>query len=277
MKCLALALALVAPALGAYAQVSDDTPVVENGTATLTKFDFEQLIASDARYKGAAAVPEGRRSLAVNFGKALGLEAEARRRKLDQDPKIAAKIRHATHQILAFELISQLRRDFLADEGKLAAAYEQNKTAYEQPRVRQIYVRAKGARVALPSGAKELTVEQARAKAVALRAKLAGGADFAALARAESDDAGTRSKGGDMGFVVRGTTGAAFENAAYSLPVNQISDVVQTADGFHILRVEDRQPMQMSAVKAIIANDLAHKEGERLMASYKLNSAYFAP
>lgn len=276
MKRITTALAVTLAALAAQAQITDSTPVIESGGVAMTKFDFEQLIATEPRYQGAAIVPEGRRSLAIQFGKALGLEVEARRRKLDQDPKIALKIRHATHQILAFELISQLRRDFLADEAKLTAEYERSKMLYEQPRISQIFVRVQGSKAAPRKGAKELTVEQARAKAVALRARLAGGADFAALAKAESDDLGSRDRGGDMGYLVRGTTAGAFETTAYALPAKQISDVIQTEDGFHILRVDDRQPMALGRVKEIIANDLAHKEAERLMAGYKLNDAYFA-
>jgi parvulin-like peptidyl-prolyl isomerase len=279
MKRAASVLAFALAACAAHAQtqspVADATPVIESGGLALTKFEFEQLIATEPRYQGAAAVSEGRRSLAANFGKALGLEAEARRRKLEEDPKIALKIRHATHQILAYELISQLRRDYLADQAKLEAEYERSKTAYEQPRVRLIYVRTAGASAAAPAGRKELSVDEAGARAATLRARLAAGADFAALAKGESDDLGSRDRGGDIGFVVRGTTAGAFETAAYSLPVNQLSEVIQTQDGFYLIRVEDRQPMTLGRVKEIIANDLAHKEAERLMAGYKLNEAYF--
>ncbi len=265
---------LTAPA--ATAQVTDDTAVIEANGAVMTKFDFEQLLSSDRRYAGSAAVPEGRRSLAISFGKALGLEAEARRRKLDQDPNIAAKIRHATHQILAFELLARLRRDYLRDEAKLLAAYEMNKGAYEQPSVRQILVRFKGSEVAARPGTVELSIDQARAKATLLRARLVGGADFAALAQQESDDLGSRNRGGNMGFIVRGVMGAGFEAAAYSLPLNTISEVIQGEQGFHVLRVEERQPLPLSNVKAVIANELAHQEAEMLMAGYKLNDAYFA-
>ncbi len=272
---LTLLAALWAPA--ALAQLSDTTPVIEANGAVITKFDFEQLLASDPRYQGAANQAAGRKSLAVQFGKALGLEAEARRRKLDEEPTVAAKIRHATHQILAFELITKLRRDYLKDDARLLAQYEQSKSAYEQPKVRQILIRATGSHLALRPGAKDLSVDEARAKAAALRAKLAAGADFQALARAESDDLGSRAKGGDMGFIVRGMLGSAFETAAYHLPINQLSDVLQSEQGFHVLRVEDRQPLPLSAVKAVIANELAHKETEAIMANYKLNSAYFTP
>lgn len=274
-----LTLTLLAAVLcsSAMAQISDATPVIESSGAVITKYDFEQLLASDPRFKGAATQPEGRKSLAVQFGRALGLEAEARRRKLDQDPAIAAKIRHATHQILAFELVSKLRRDYLKDDAKLMALYEQSKSSYEQPKVRQILIRAKGSQLALRPGAKDLSVDEARAKATSLRAKLLAGADFSALARAESDDLGSRAKGGDMGFIVRGVTGAAFETAAYAMPLNKLSEVLQTEQGFHILRVEERQPLPLSTIKPVIANELAHKEAEAIMASYKLNDAYFAP
>jgi hypothetical protein len=267
------ALLLTVPAL---AQITDSTVVIENNGAVITKFEFEELLASDPRYKGSASVAEGRKSLAIGFGKALGLEAEARRQKLDQDPRIAAKLRHAAHQILAFELLSKLRRDYLDDEALLLATYERSKSAYEQPRVRQIFIRSQGSRVAPRPGTAELTAEQARAKAVSLRAQLMGGADFATLARSESDDLGTRDKGGDMGFILRGTTGASFETVAYTLPLKQVSEVVQTDEGFHILRVEDRQPVPLQAIKAVIANDLAHRKADEIMAGYKLNEAYFS-
>ena len=191
-------------------------------------------------------------------------------------PSIQLKIRHATQQILAFELLTKLRSDYLKDEAKLSAAYEQSKNAYAQPKVRQILVRSKGSEIALRPGMRELTVEQARAKAVLLRTQLATGTDFAALARAESDDLGSRAKGGDIGFVVRGTTGANFEAAAFGLPIGSLSEVIQTELGFHILRVEERQPVALAEVKAMIANELAHRETEALMLNgYKLNDAYF--
>ena len=271
-------LALLAALGGAasHAQVTETTPVIEAAGSVLTKAEFEQLLASDSRYQGAAGQAVARRALAVNFGKALALETEARKRKLDQVPSIQLKIRHATQQILAFELLTKLRGDYLKDEAKLSAAYEQSKNAYAQPKVRQILVRSKGSEIALRPGMRELTVEQARAKAVLLRTQLATGTDFAALARAESDDLGSRAKGGDIGFVVRGTTGANFEAAAFGLPIGSLSEVIQTELGFHILRVEERQPVALAEVKAMIANELAHRETEALMLNgYKLNDAYF--
>ena len=270
-----LAILCMAPAC---AQVTDSTPVIEASGIGFTKAEFEDLVKGDSRYRGVVTTPGGRRALAVDFGKAFALEAEARKRKLDLLPSVQLKIRHATQQLLAYELLTKLRADFLKDEAALAAEYDKSKQRYSQPQVRQILVRAKGSEVALRSGQRELSLDEARAKAVSLRAKLVAGADFAALARAESDDLGSRDKGGDVGAVLRGATGANFEAAAFSLAVGKLSDVVQTEQGFHILRVEERKPQALPAVKAMIANDLAHRELEAILLNgYKLNEAYFSP
>lgn len=270
-----LAILCMAPAC---AQVTDSTPVIEASGIGFTKAEFEDLVKGDSRYRGVVTTPGGRRALAVDFGKAFALEAEARKRKLDLLPSVQLKIRHATQQLLAYELLTKLRADFLKDESALAAEYDKSKQRYSQPQVRQILVRAKGSEVALRSGQRELSLDEARAKAVSLRAKLVAGADFAALARAESDDLGSRDKGGDVGAVLRGATGANFEAAAFSLAVGKLSDVVQTEQGFHILRVEERKPQALAAVKAMIANDLAHRELEAILLNgYKLNEAYFSP
>ena len=278
MKLRSLAALAMLCALPVMAQISDSTPVIEASGSAFTKAEFEQLLANDSRYKSAAGQPAARRALAESFGRAFALEAEAKRRQLDQQPNIQLQIRHATQQILANSLLVRLRRDYLGDEAKLTAHLEANKALYQQPRVRQILVRAKGSEIALAPGKRELSIDEARAKAVSLRAKLLAGADFAALAKVESDDVVSRTKGGELGYIQRGATGANFEAAAFSVPVGKVSEVVQTSNGFHILRVDDRQTVALATIKAALANDLAHRDIDALVANgYKLNDAYFAP
>ena len=70
--------------------------------------------------------------------------------------------------------------------------------------------------------------------------ELRGGADFAAAAAEHSEDDGTAEAGGDLGFFPRGQMMSPFEEAAFSLPVGELSDLVRTELGLHILRVEER-------------------------------------
>lgn len=81
------------------------------------------------------------------------------------------------------------------------------------------------------------------AEARDLLASLAGGADFAALAQAHSLDVTTRAQGGDLGWFVRGQLLAApVEEAAFALQPGQISAIVRSSLGYHIVQVLERDP-----------------------------------
>ena len=262
--------------LALHGQVGESAPVIEASGLSITKAEFEQMLKGDPRFQAAFAQPAAKRALGAEFGKAFALEAEARRRKLEQSSAVQLKIRNYTQQLLGNELLVSLREGYLKDESALKRHYESRSTFFAQPRVRQLLVRFKGSQVAPRPGLRELSKDEARAKAAGLRAKLAAGADFAALAKAESDDTGSRETGGELGFLLRGSTGANVEAAAFSLPIGKLSDVVQTEYGFHILRVEERRPMPFDSVKAALANELAHNDMNAIIKNgYKLNEAYF--
>src|SRR5438093_795614 len=103
--------------------------------------------------------------------------------------------------------------------------YDAHKSEYERVKARHILIRFKGSPV--PAGdKKDLTEEEALAKSKALREKIAGGADFATLAKAESDDTGSGANGGDLNFFGHGQMVPAFEQVAFKLPVGEVSEPV---------------------------------------------------
>jgi peptidyl-prolyl cis-trans isomerase D len=73
-----------------------------------------------------------------------------------------------------------------------------------------------------------------------LRAEIAGGADFAAVARRESSDPSSRDNGGDLGWMRKGRTVPAFDSAAFSLPVGELSQPVRSEFGYHLIQVQER-------------------------------------
>lgn len=84
-----------------------------------------------------------------------------------------------------------------------------------------------------------LVEDEATAKKV--KDKLAGGEDFSALAKEYSTDTTTKEQGGDLGFFGKGEMVAEFEEAAFSLKPNEISEPVKTEYGYHIIKLVEKQ------------------------------------
>jgi peptidyl-prolyl cis-trans isomerase C len=102
-------------------------------------------------------------------------------------------------------------------------------------------VRARHILIMVPADASPDTVAAARARAEALLARVRAGEDFATLASRYSGDKASAARGGDLGFTTRGRFIKPFEDAAFALRPGEVSDVVPTPFGFHIIQVVDRR------------------------------------
>ena len=92
----------------------------------------------------------------------------------------------------------------------------------------------------VPANADAETEAQALSKAEAAVARARGeGADFAALAKELSEDPGSRNGGGDLGWLERGFTDAAFEEALFALAAGSVSDPVKSAEGWHVIQLRE--------------------------------------
>src|SRR5207237_82262 len=142
---------------------------------------------------------------------------EARTRKLDQDAGVKAKIALQSDQVLANAVFQELVSG-PADDAAMHAYYDAHKSEWEEAKAKHILIRFQGSRVPIRDGQKDLSDEEALAKTKDLRAKIAAGAKFEDVAKAESDDVGSGDQGGDLGGVAKGQTVPEFEEAAFSQP-----------------------------------------------------------
>jgi peptidyl-prolyl cis-trans isomerase SurA len=103
----------------------------------------------------------------------------------------------------------------------------------------------------------------AREEAESVRRRLVSGEDFAQLARRHSADPGTRERGGELGWFRRGRMEQAFETAAFSLRTGEISQVVETSIGFHIIRVDRIRGAERQARHILIRPEVTAAEEAR--------------
>ena len=149
--------------------------------------------------------------------------------------------------------------------GDVEDYYDLNIESYSQPetiRLRQIFLR-------VPPGEDASVFREQREVLEGLRERIEQGADFAELARSTSQDA-SASAGGDLGYVRRGDLAPEVERAAAFLEPGQVSDVVRSPQGLHLLKLEDRRaasrdPLEEveEEIRAILRQEGAWREARR--------------
>ncbi|MFT4178090.1 MAG: peptidyl-prolyl cis-trans isomerase [Thermomonas sp.] len=150
------------------------------------------------------------------------------------------------------------------DEAALRKRYEEQRSKYasaEQREVAHIQVQ-----VAADASEAQKKAAEAKAKELAAKAR-APGADFAALAAANSDDAGSKDKGGDLGWLAKGSMPGAFDDAAFALKAGEVSGPVKSDFGWHIIKVKQvrggtQRPFE--EVRAALEQEMQAAERERI-------------
>jgi parvulin-like peptidyl-prolyl isomerase len=260
--------------------------VLTIGTEKITKAEFEQIFQQvvsqmPPERRGAADSPQAKRQLAEQLAELKALAQEARRQKIDQTPEAKAQLAMRDDQLIAGLLFQRISKDTKPSPADLQAYYDGHKNEWETVAARHILIRMKGSPVTLKEGQKDLTDEEALAKAKDLRAKIVAGGDFAALAKAESDDVGSGANGGSLGEFARGRMVPPFDEAAFTLKVDEVSEPVKTQFGYHIIQVTKHDTKKMEDVKNEIADkvtpEMAQKSVEAIRdkASITFDQSYF--
>jgi parvulin-like peptidyl-prolyl isomerase len=110
--------------------------------------------------------------------------------------------------------------------------------------------------------------EQLRARAEAIRVRAAGGEDFAALARETTEEPGGKERGGDLDWFGRGRMVPQFEEAAFKLQAGQVSPVVETPFGYHVIKVEDRKQQPIGENREGFRQHLKGTAQQRALTTY---------
>lgn len=162
-------------------------------------------------------------------------------------------------------IVQEAMRQFIEREVKMTpeevkAFYDEHPEQFLEPTT----VRASHILIRVPPGATDETKKEKRAQIDAARALLTGGEKFADVAKKVSEDPGSAANGGDLGFFPRGAMVPEFDAAAFSMKTNELSDVITTQFGYHILTVTDQKPARtvpFDEVKVDLENFLKNRKG----------------
>ena len=156
---------------------------------------------------------------------------------------------------------NQLRASIHISDDQLKLLYQSNIQDYQVPsRVHVQHI------LFMTVNKPDAEVEETRKKAEDVLKQVKKGGKFDELAKKYSEDPGTRDKGGDLGWIVEGQTVAEFQKVAFSLPVGQISDLVKTQYGFHIIKVLEKETAHTKSfeeVKETLRPNLLNNEAEK--------------
>ncbi len=222
--------------LALQAQGADDKASdMKNESAVVAYVGGEKIAIPDVLYRLKAQrlndassgrldsfLPDAKEKTVGNLVDVKLFSLGARDNGLDQRPDIKRRIRNITEEILAQEFITVFTEKVPMSEDALQDYYEKHTDEFMAPgkvRARHIVVKS-------------------QSEADGIFGELKKGADFAELAKDRNVDS-TQQAGGELGWVVKGIMVKPFEDALFSLKQGEISPVVQTFMGFHIIQVEE--------------------------------------
>jgi peptidyl-prolyl cis-trans isomerase C len=239
------------------------------------------LEAAPEEMRGFYSSPQGRRLLAQEIVKVKALEQEAERLGLADDPDARVRLSIDRSNVLAGLALRKLVTT--PDEKRIQEAYAKDRSKFETMEVSHIAIAYQGGQMPARTG-QPLPRGQAMARAQAIEARLKAGADFATLARAESDDVRSGQNGGLIGPMSPTQLGPQLGQMLKKLKPGELSQPVETPFAIHIFKVGESklQPLQQE-MKEMLATQIQREEAEaavdRLQKSAKveLDPKFFPP
>ena len=150
-----------------------------------------------------------------------------------------------------------------ADDDELRALFEAERESFVTPEKREV----SHILISVPADADSTAEEEARARLAVLRSRIEVGESFEDLARESSDDPGSATAGGSLGFIERGVMVPPFEEAAFALAPGEMSEPVRSSYGWHLIRVTSVHESRAATFEEVRDQVLAQyrtREAERI-------------
>jgi peptidyl-prolyl cis-trans isomerase C len=232
--------ALMMAGLASPAFAQDPNVVARIGNKIITLADFNKILSYyDAEQRAMIEKnPQAKPTILWQTVQGYVIAGLAREKGFDKRPEIKGQLEMITNNFLAYqylqkEVISKIK----VTEKEAKAYYDKNPDLFKSPE----QVKARHILIQVPKEASDEEKKKLKEKADEVLKKVKAGEDFTKLAAEYSDDPGTKSKGGDLGFFSKGSMVPAFEQAAFSLKPGEVSELVETEFGFHVIKIDEKK------------------------------------
>ena len=282
-------LMVLAFAVAAFAQdkpaekPATDPIVIAAGDLSIRQSEFEAALKSlPAEYQQYTSTGQGKRQFAEDYLRMKMLASAGMKAGLDKDPEVVSQMNLMRENLVANAQLGRIEKGVTVSDADLQKAYDAKKNEYENVKATHILIACKGSPAAVP-GKKELTEEEAKAKAEDLKKQVAAGASFEELAKKESDDQGSGANGGDLGAFRRGQMVEEFEKAAFAAKVGEVTAPVRTQFGYHLIKVDEHATTPFAEVKQQLERAERQRKVQETLETMKTNAkptfndTYFAP
>lgn len=224
-----------------------DTVLVTAGSATLTQSEFDQVISTMPPQLKAMldAQPELKTEMLQKWADFAILAQEAEASGFGDKASAQRKIKEIRDRVMVQEMMESQMAETSVSDQEIAAYYNAHQSDYATPEK----VKAQHILIHVKDFKDDAEVAQATKKTEDLLTKLKAGESFALLAQQFSDDTVSKVKGGDVGFFPKGEMVPPFEEFAFSAKVGDISNIIQTKYGLHIIKITDKTPAGVSPLE----------------------------
>jgi len=266
------------PAAAPAAPANDDPVIMSSENVQVHKSEFELALKSLPAEYQQFAMGQGKRQFAEDYVRMKLLSAEGAKAGLDKDPEVVSQLNLMRENLIAQAELKKMDAAMKPSDEDLKSYYESHKNDYDEVKARHILIAFKGSPAA-QTGKKELTEEEAKAKAEDLRKQILAGAKFEDLAKKESDDTGSGAQGGDLGSFGHGQMVPEFEKAAFEGKVGELTPVVRTQYGYHVIQVLSHGATPFENVRATIEKTVKEAKMRTTLDAMKskvtFNDSYF--
>lgn len=247
-------------------QISDDR-LAEIKTDVLETMINEELLFQESRNKGITVEPE---AIATDLEKIKkGFATDADFKKLiaesgltEAELKSDIERGHVINKLIDNDIMSLV----VIPDRDIRTFYDTHPNSFKKSE----QVRASHILIKIDSKSEPTVKDIKKAKLQKIQKRLKGGEDFAVLAK-EFSECPSNIKGGDLGYFGRGKMVKPFEDAAFALKTGEISDIVETRFGYHLIKIVDKKPesvMDYEEVKDNIGRYLKQEKTGKELKGY---------